>query len=165
MVDQYSQVTLREITADTVRAICNLKVAEEQQKFVAPNAASIAQAHFSGSAWFRAIYADDAPVEFAMLDDQPDKPEYFLWRFMIDARYQRMGFGRKALELLIAHVRTRPNAAEFLTSVEQGEGGPQPFYEKLGFVATGECEDGEAVLRYKLRRSRGKRHTPLASES
>jgi diamine N-acetyltransferase len=150
MVDQNSQVTLREITADTVRAICNLKVNESQQQFVAPNAVSIAQAHFHDSAWFRAIYADDTPVGFAMIDDQPEKPEYFLWRFMIDQRYQRMGFGRKVIELLIAHVRTRPNATEFLTSVVQAEGGPQPFYEKLGFALTGDFEDDEAIMRLAL---------------
>jgi len=150
MVDQDSNVSLREITAETVRAICKLKVGENQQQFVAPNAVSIAQAHFSDSAWFRAIYADETPVGFAMLDDQPEKPEYFLWRFMIDERYQRMGYGRKALDLLIDHVRTRPNATEFLTSVVQGEGGPQRFYEKSGFAATGEFDEDEAVLRLKL---------------
>jgi diamine N-acetyltransferase len=150
VITQDSQVTLREITADTVRAICKLAVREDQQKFVAPNAVSIAQAHFADTAWFRAIYAGDTPVGFAMLDDQPDKPEYFLWRFMIDARYQGMSFGRRALELLVAHVRTRPNATEFLTSVQPGDGGPQPFYEKLGFELTGEIDDGEAVLRLKL---------------
>ena len=146
MVDQNNRVSLREITGDTVRTICNLKVSESQQQFVAPNAVSIAQAYFADSAWFRAIYAGDTPVGFAMIDDKPEKPEYFLWRFMIDERYQRMGFGKKAMELLIAHVRTRPDATEFLTSVVQAEGGPQPFYEKLGFVLTGEFDDDEAVM-------------------
>ena len=150
MVSQDSQVTLREVTGDTVRAICKLATTEDQQQFVAPNAVSISQAYFEKSAWFRAIYADDTPVGFAMLDDKPEKAEYFLWRFMIDARYQRMGLGRRALELLIAHVRTRPNATEFLTSVHQAEGGPQPFYEKMGFALTGDFEDGEALLRLRL---------------
>ena len=145
-----STVTLREINADTVRTICNLSVREDQHQFVAPNAASIAQAYFSEFAWFRAIYADDTPVGFAMLEDQPEKPEYFLWRFMIDARYQRMGFGKQAMELLIAHVRTRPNATEFLTSFHEAEGSPQGFYESLGFTLTGEREDDEAMLRLPL---------------
>jgi diamine N-acetyltransferase len=150
VVTRDSKVSLQQITADTVRTICNLAVHPEQQKFVAPNAVSIAQAYFSEHAWFRAIYADDTPVGFAMLHDEPAKPEYFLWRFMIDARYQRMNFGRQAMELIIAHVRTRPNATEFLTSVVQAEGGPQPFYEKVGFQLTGAYEDGEAMMRLGL---------------
>lgn len=149
-VTAQSTVSLREVTSETVRAICNLKVRPDQQKFVAPNAVSIAQAYFSEFAWFRAIYADDTPVGFLMLEDQPEKPEYYLWRMMIDARYQRMGLGRQALSLLVEHVRQRPNATELLTSVHVAEGGPQPFYERLGFVLTGEYEDGEAMMRLGL---------------
>jgi diamine N-acetyltransferase len=145
-----SHVSLKEITADTVRPICDLSVREEQRQFVAPNAVSIAQAYFSEHAWFRAIYADDTPVGFLMLYDDTEKPEYYLWRFMIDARYQGMGFGRRALELLIEHVRARPNAKELFTSVHQAEGGPQGFYESTGFKLTGDMEEGEAVLRLEL---------------
>jgi diamine N-acetyltransferase len=147
---RHSSVSLREITGDTVRTICDLTVLNEQKKFVAPNAVSIAQAYFSKYAWFRAIYAEEAPVGFLMLHDQPEKPEYYLWRFMIDARYQGRGFGRQALALLIQHVKTRPNATELLTSVLQAKGGPQGFYETLGFELTGEYEEGEAVMRLLL---------------
>jgi diamine N-acetyltransferase len=143
-------VSLREIDADSVRAVCRLSVAESQARFVAPNAVSIAQAHFSEYAWFRAVYADETPVGFVMLEERPEKPEYFLWRLMIDARYQGMDFGRRAMELVIAHVRTRPGATELLTSVVQGDGSPQQFYEGLGFVLTGAYDDGEAVLRLEL---------------
>ena len=85
-----------------------------------------------------------------MLEDQPDIPEYYLWRFMIDRKYQKLGFGSKALTLLIQHVNNRPNATELITSVLQGEGGPQGFYEKQGFMLTGEYEEGEAILRLML---------------
>ena len=145
-----SKVTLREITADSVRTICQLSVHDEQQKFVAPNGISIAQAYFSKYAWFRAIYADTTPIGFLMLEDKPEEAEYYLWRFMIDARYQGMGFGRRSLLLLIDRVKTRPNATELLTSVVQGEGSPQGFYEKLGFKLTGEYEEEEAIMRLIL---------------
>jgi diamine N-acetyltransferase len=145
-----SEVTLREIDADSVRAVCKLSVDAAQQQFVERNAVSIAQAHFSAHAWLRAVYADATPVGFVMLEDQPDKPEYYLWRFMIDARYQGMGFGRRALALFIEHVRSRPGATELLTSVVQADGGPQAFYERLGFALTGEHEDGEAMMRLPL---------------
>ena len=145
-----SAVTLGEVSAETVRAICELETTEAQRAFVAPNAVSIAQAHFAPEAWFRAIYAGDTPVGFAMLSDKPEIAEYVLWRFMIDRRWQRFGFGRRALELLIAHVRTRSGAKAFLTSVVPGDGSPQPFYEKAGFVPTGDIEEGEVVLRLEL---------------
>lgn len=146
-----ARVRLCEINKETLRSILNLKVHPEQEQFVASNAVSIAQAYFERErAWFRAIYADDRPVGFLMLYDDPDEPEYFLWRFMIDARYQKMGFGRQALELLVQHVRTRPGAAWLGTSCVPAEGGPGPFYERCGFRYTGEEDEGELVMRLEL---------------
>lgn len=149
-VSRESTVTLREITEETLGGILRLNVAENQQNFVAPNSVSIAQAHFSKYAWFRGIYADETPVGFLMLHDEPEKPEYYLWRYMIDARYQKMGFGRQALQLLIEHVKTRPNATELLLSYVPKEGGPKAFYESLGFAHTGKEDDGELEMRISL---------------
>ncbi len=144
-------VTLREVTKETVRTICNLKVAPQQAQFVAPNAVSIAQAYFElDAAWFRAIYADETPVGFLMLDDDPANEAYILWRFMIDTRFQGYGFGRRALDLLIEHVKTRPGAKALFTSCVPGDGSPCPFYEKIGFVYTGDVDDGELVMRLDL---------------
>ena len=36
-----AKLTLREVTQETVRAICDLKVSKEQEKFVAKNSVSI----------------------------------------------------------------------------------------------------------------------------
>ncbi len=143
-------VSLREVTADTLRSILRLKVSPQQEQFVADNATSIAQAHFEPKAWFRAIYADETPVGFVMLYDDTDKPEYFLWRYMIDSRYQGLGFGRRALLQVIDIVRGRPGATEMLLSYVPAEGSPEPFYAGLGFINTGDVEDGENVMRLEL---------------
>ena len=90
-------VTLREITAETVRDVLRLAVTAEQQGFVAPNAVSLAQALFSPEAWYRAIYLDEKPVGFVMVYDEslrrqpPAEPQVGIWRFMIDAGSQRQG--------------------------------------------------------------------------
>jgi diamine N-acetyltransferase len=145
-----STVSLREVTAETLRTILKLDVSEEQKHFVAPNAVSIAQAHFEPKAWFRAIYADDTPVGFLMLYDDPEEPRYFLWRYMIDARYQKMDFGKRAMDLLLEHVRTRPGAREMTLSCHPGEDGPEPFYRHYGFTRTGKWLDEEAEMRIDL---------------
>lgn len=148
---QAGTVELREITADTLREVLRLKVAPEQEQFVASNAVSIAQAYFEReNAWFRGVYLDDTPVGFVMVDDQPAKHEYFLWRFMIDARYQGQGIGWRALERLVEHVRTRPGATELGVSCVPGEGSPCPFYEKFGFRYTGEIDEDELVMKLPL---------------
>lgn len=149
-------VSLREIDADTVRAIC--KLVAEPSGFVAPNSVSIAQAYFHPEAWFRAVYADDRPVGFVMLSDSallpspPAEPEVFLWRFMIDREHKRRGYGSAALRLVIDHVRARhPTLARLGTSCVPGDGSPRPFYERLGFRFEGELDDGEEVLWLALR--------------
>lgn len=152
-----SAVTLREITAETVISICNLSdtLSEAHQHMVAPNALSIAQAHFSEHAWFRAIYADEIPVGFIMLyhgpgHHDPEREVYFLWRLMIAGPYQGMGFGRRGLELLIEKI-VAEGATELLTSRGQGEGSPEGFYRALGFEPDGQMYGDEVGLRLDLR--------------
>ncbi len=143
-------VSLREVTAKTVRAICELTVSESQNSFVADNAYSIAQAHFTPQAWFRAVYAGETPVGFIMLHDDVKEGKYYLWRFMIDARYQGMGFGRRAVELLVEYVRARPNATELSVSHSEGEGSPEGFYRELGFEHTGVKKGNELEMKLAL---------------
>jgi len=145
-------VSLREVTGETVGTICRLSdtLPEPQTKMVAPNAVSIAQAHFEPHAWFRAIYADETPVGFVMLWDEPEKGDYYLWRFMIAGPHQRKGFGRRAIEQLIEYVKSRPNATELKASYVPIEGGPKDFYHSLGFEETGEVDHGERVIRLPL---------------
>lgn len=143
-------VTLDEVTGETVRAICRLEVGRAQFRFVAPNAVSFAEALFEPHAWYRAIAADGEPVGFLMLYDDPDEPVYYLWRFMIDARHQGKGYGAKAIEILVEHLRGRPRATELKTSWVPGEGSPEGFYRRLGFEPTGEIDDGEVVAHLAL---------------
>ena len=146
-----STVSLREVTEENLFAVLKLHVDEAQKQFVASNAVSIAQAYFARErAWFRAIYADETPVGFLMLEDDPQKPEYFLWRLMVDTKYQGLGFGFKGMDLLVAHVKTRPGAVELKTSYVPGEGSPGPFYSKIGFVETGEILEDERVMSLKF---------------
>lgn len=144
-------ITLREITKETLRDILNLQVAPHQERFVASNAVSLAQAHFEPDLpWFRGIYAGDTPVGFLMLEYDKADETYNLWRFMIGAQYQGLGYGRKALELLFAHIQTLPGTHLLYTHCVPAEGGPGPFYEKMGFVYTGEEEGGGLWMRRVL---------------
>lgn len=157
-----STITLREVTTKNLRQVLELKVSEAQNQFVASNPVSVAQAYFKRDhAWFRGIYADDTPVGFLMLYDNPQEAEYFLWRFMIDERYQGLGYGRQAIQLLINYVKTRPAATELkLSYVPDKEGSPGPFYTKLGFEETGEVDHGENVMVMKLNYAEGESPKP-----
>jgi diamine N-acetyltransferase len=62
---------------------------------------------------------------------------------MIDASHQGRGFGRRAIALLADHVRARPQARDLLTSCRRGDGSPEVFYLKVGFLTTGREVHGE----------------------
>src|SRR5436190_15891348 len=145
-------VSLREITADSVRRITDLTVTPEQQRFVASNAVSLAEALFNAEAWYRAIYVDDTPAGFVMLYDEslrsvpPADMHIGLWRFMIDHRFQRQGIGAAALDDVIAHVQRSGLFTTFEVSYVPGPGCAERFYLRAGFLHTGREDNGEIVL-------------------
>jgi diamine N-acetyltransferase len=99
------------------------------------------------------LYADDIPVGFVMISDEVDGPDYiahYLWKLLIDADCQRQGYGTAALDLVSTYFRDR-GAKEMWTSAGEGDGGPIPFYERYGFVRTGDVVfDDEVLLRLDL---------------
>ncbi len=143
-----SDVTLRTIDDGNVRDIIGLSVSSHQESFVAPNAVSMAEAFATTKVWVRAIYADDTPVGFAMLSDDDESHRYYLWRFMIDSKYQRMGFGKLAMGLIHDYVSGRPEGDKVYLCYVHARGGPEHFYKSLGYVDTGQDHGGEieAVL-------------------
>jgi diamine N-acetyltransferase len=150
MGEPNGKVSLREITQEILNAILALDVSEDQKTLVASNAVSIAQASFSDHAWFRAIYADEEPVGFVMLHIDLEKSIYGVWRFMIDQGHQRKGYGFEAMKQVIEYVRSLPKARELLISYAPTKGNAAPFYERCGFVETGEWADGERVMKLQL---------------
>lgn len=143
-------VSLREITAETVRAICELEPLEAQSQYVAPNALSIAQAHFNPLAVFRAIYADEAPVGFIMWRPEEDSAGCFLWRFMIDGRHQGKGYGRNAIALWLKSLPALGYTLARLSYLP-GDAGPHGFYLAQGFKDTGEQRaNGEKLMELVL---------------
>ena len=151
-------LSLREVTDDNRAAVEALRVTDEQTRYVAGVSQSLAEAQEYADArpWYRAVYADDDPVGFVMISDgiTVDKPEYlgpyYLWRLLVDHRFQGRGYGTAALDLVVEHVRTRPDARVLLVSHVEGPTSPRPFYERYGFRPTGEVHQGEPVLELDL---------------
>jgi diamine N-acetyltransferase len=152
-------VTLREITDSNRDAVLALSVGPEQEQFVGgsvQNALADAADYPHARPWYRAVFADGQPVGFVMLswNVEPQPPEiigpWFLWKLLIDQRYQGRGYGREVVRQVAELVRDN-GATELLTSLVPGDGGPGGFYERLGFVPTGELDvNDEAILRLVL---------------
>ncbi len=149
-IEQQLEITLQEINEDTLWSVIDLDVTDEQKKYVASNAISIAEAHFSDFAWFRAIYAGEQAVGFVLLFIDEKEDEYDLWRMMIDKNYQGKGYGGQALQQIIEYVSTFSGAEELTLSYLPGEGDPGPFFQKFGFEDSDEWIDDEKLLSLRL---------------
>ena len=165
------QITLEKITyKNYVKTIWGLKVTPKQKHFVASNTGSLAEAYVAitngGVALPFAICRNNKPVGFLMIgyglsdDDDLEKedPEfvkmakksYCLWRFMIDKRYQRKGYGRKAMQLALDYIRTFPcgEAETVWLSYEPENEVAKKLYASFGFIEQPQWykgEDGEEI--------------------
>ena len=151
-------ITLRPIDDTNREAVLALSV-RENQPFVAPNDVSLRQAaeteaEAPGVARPFAIYADDTLVGFCMFafDPEDEDPEdrYYLWRFMIDQRYQDRGYGQAALGEIIRYFKENGADRLYLSTEPENERGIH-VYHKAGFRETGVIDDGEAVLMRMLK--------------
>lgn len=158
MSSSASGVSFREITPANRPEVEALSVTEVQAVYVTGVAESLVEAAETPDAcpWYRAVYAGDEPVGFVMLSDgitvvNPDYlGPYYLWRLLIDQRYQGRGYGSAALRLAVEHVRTRADARVLITSAGQGPASPVDFYLRQGFRLTGEVHQGDLVLELDL---------------
>ena len=74
---------------------------------------------------------------------------YILVRLMIDDRFQGHGYGRAALDAIVALVRERGLATIRLSVVHENEQALD-FYRRNGFTETGEIHGGEIVMERQL---------------
>lgn len=151
------EITLEKITyKNYIKVIWGLKVARNQKNFVASNKGSLAEAYVAitngGVALPFAICRNKKPIGFLMIgyglaeDDDLEgedptfveivRKSYCLWRFMIDKRYQRKGYGRKAMQLALDYIKTFPcgKAETIWLSYEPENVVAKKLYESFGFV-------------------------------
>jgi len=149
-------ISLRPITDANRQEVEALRVSPAQEQFVSNVVESLQEAaRYPGAhAMYWAVYAEETPVGFVMIADEVDSPDYtpqFLWKLLIDERHQGQGYGKATLDLIVEYFRGRPGVEAMTTSAVPGEGSPVTFYERYGFVRTGEIDDGEIVLRLMIR--------------
>ncbi len=142
------------VTAANVGQACRLAVRPDQERFVAPVAWSLAEAYAQPEvAWPRLVYDGDRLVAFVMGAFDPGNSTSFfrcgIWRLNVGAGEQRKGYGRFAVEAVLAEARRRGQRRASVLWVP-GPGGPEGFYLRLGFQPTGEIFADQVVGQISL---------------
>jgi diamine N-acetyltransferase len=144
-------ISLRPVDSSNYGKCIELTVAPDQERFVASNVRSLAEAYvWRDGAEPYAVYSDDEMVGFALLYPLEDEARGFiLVRLMIDRRFQGRGLGRAALEAIVELIRSRGLPTLRLSVVQANEQALE-FYRRNGFAETGEIQEGEVVMERQL---------------
>jgi diamine N-acetyltransferase len=137
-------IEIKIISSDNWREALELSVYDEQQKYVAsvhpPAAIALAKAYIRPGGKMvepYGIYYQRKMVGFFNLHYTPGSEEdYWLFHFFIDKRFQRNGWGSKALNELISHIKqTNPSSKRLRLTVHSENEAGRLFYLKFGFSA------------------------------
>ena len=139
-------IKLKEITRTNYITCCNLKVSKEQENFVAPNVWSLAKSKYEPECIPLAIYKNDDMVGFIMYCIDVDDGHYWIYRMMIDERYQRKGYAYEAMRQLINIITADKAHDRIYIDCVQKNIEAQNLYAKLGFVRTDDYIEKDCVF-------------------
>jgi diamine N-acetyltransferase len=151
-------VVFREVDEQTLGAVLAITLAPEQEPYVGSVSEALEEARElpEGKPWYRAVFDGELAIGFVMLswNVPPNPPEiigpWYLWKLIVDCRYQGRGYGRAIIEKVFEIVRAE-GGETLLTSYALGPDNPGPFYQHVGFSPTGDVNiDGEIIVALKL---------------
>ena len=136
-----AQVSLHEISANNRAECLELRVAESQSGWVAPNSESLQEAAANSDLVPLAIYdvmargfeKPDLPmVGFTMYELSAGVG--FIRRLMIDQRFQGKGYGRAAMREVMRRLKLHPEVELIATRHRRDNEAAAKLYRSLGFV-------------------------------
>lgn len=134
----------------------NLKVSEDQKKFVAPAIGILARAYAmrKDHAEVLGFEVEDQIVGIALVRNLIDEPACFdLQQFFIDEKYQGRGYGQLALSSIIEILRAKQTFNSVEVCVKNEDLAAIHIYKKIGFEDSGYVDPGapdSCNLRYRL---------------
>ena len=143
-------IHFRAIDEDNFDAIIAMK-RPEGEHFLAPNSVSLAQCwlyRHDGDVHPCAIYAEDTPVGFLLLEE--DERKLMLWRIMFPEEHANKGYGTAAIHLLIDLARESGRYDALYLDCSPDNPRARHVYEKLGFSPTGDVNYGDVEMKLDL---------------
>ncbi|MFJ7554711.1 GNAT family N-acetyltransferase [Bacillus thuringiensis] len=146
------KIYLKPIDKNNWEEAIRLSVKKEQQTFIASNLYSIAEVQFLDNFYVRGIYLDNEMIGFTMFGIDPDDNNYWIYRLMIDEKFQGKGIGKQAIYLVIEEIRRNNSANISLIMIGyDSENLTAKFvYQKAGFIETELSSWGEQLAKYSL---------------
>jgi len=112
---------------------------------VASNTGAVVESVFNEGYETRAIYEAEKVVGFFMWVYETSE-KVSIWRFMVDAKHQQRGIGRKALNLALDEIKKDHNVKEIEICYDPNNPVAKDFYSSFGFIESGMDDEGEDML-------------------
>ncbi|PFM41487.1 spermidine acetyltransferase [Bacillus cereus] len=143
---------LKPIDKSNWKEAIRLSVNKEQQTFIASNLYSIAEVQFLDNFYAKGIYLDEKMIGFTMFGIDSDDNNYWIYRLMIDEKFQGKGIGKQAIYLVIDEIKRNnyTNISLIMIGYAPENLTAKFVYKKAGFIETELSPWGEQLAKYPL---------------
>ncbi|HEL1761815.1 TPA: GNAT family N-acetyltransferase [Streptococcus suis] len=133
-------IRLELVNKDNFDQVLDLEVAPKDQRRVASVEYSLAQVWLyrdSEVLFPYAVKSGQLTVGFLLLSYQPMENSYYIWRLLIDQKYQNQGFGKEVIRQVLRRARDDPQCHKVTVNYVIGNHKMRYILEKLGFQSVG----------------------------
>ena len=133
-------IRLELINKDNFDQVLDLEVAPKDQRRVASVEYSLAQAWLyrdSEDLFPYAVKSGQLTVGFLLLSYQPMENSYYIWRLLIDQKYQNQSFGKEIIRQVLQRARDDQQCHKVTVNYVIGNHKMRYILEKFGFQPVG----------------------------
>ena len=133
-------IRLELINKDNFDQVLDLEVAPKDQRRVASVEYSLAQAWLyrdSEVLFPYAVKSGQLTVGFLLLSYQPMENSYYIWRLLIDHKYQNQRFGKEVIRQVLQRARDDQQCHKVTVNYVIGNHKMRYILEKFGFQPVG----------------------------
>lgn len=133
-------IRLELVNKDNFDQVLDLEVAPKDQRRVASVEYSLAQAwlYRDNEVLFPyAVKSGQLTVGFLLLSYQPMENSYYIWRLLIDQKYQNQSFGKEVIRQVLQRARDDQQCHKVTVNYVIGNHKMRYILEKFGFQPVG----------------------------
>lgn len=133
-------IRLELVNKDNFHQVLDLEVAPKDQRRVASVEYSLAQAWLyrdSEDLFPYAVKSGQLTVGFLLLSYQPMENSYYIWRLLIDQKYQNQSFGKEVIRQVLQRARDDQQCHKVTVNYVIGNHKMRYILEKFGFQPVG----------------------------
>lgn len=133
-------IRLELVNKDNFDQVLDLEVAPKDQRRVASVEYSLAQAWLyrdSEDLFPYAVKSGQLTVGFLLLSYQPMENSYYIWRLLIDQKYQNQSFGKEVIRQVLQRARDDQQCHKVTVNYVIGNHKMLYILEKFGFQPVG----------------------------